>query len=79
MEPGMTFHELAFATVGCTRCGALPGELCRIPELDGRMVAPPQMHQVRYDEAEQLVESAIAYGLIERVPAKGGPRGGRDL
>jgi hypothetical protein len=82
----MSFAEIAFRTAACSRCGAVPGESCAsrmrsaaaaagdrkaLAELlEIERCAPYLAHRERLDEAEELVRSAEAYGLVRRLPAR---------
>jgi hypothetical protein len=78
---GATVAELALALVECPRCGAKPGQSCAARMLEAaRRVeerrdlgliaqhAPHLAHQERLDRADVLADSAVAYGLVERIP-----------
>jgi hypothetical protein len=86
-EPTATISEIATATVNCRRCGALPGELCAtamkrareqagdqraVAELEDLESAGPRfLHPERLKMGEELVQSAVNYGLVRRVPGGG--------
>jgi hypothetical protein len=83
-EPTATEAELALAVEACPNCGAPAGTSCPAhmaqgserteaerAELRELARAPLLMHPERLAAARERIESAIAYGLVERVPAKG--------
>jgi hypothetical protein len=81
----MTEAEIALKVVPCPRCGAAPGETCAgrmrhqaaaagdrtaVAELlEIERGAPLLAHPERLREADQLIKSAEAYGLVRRVSA----------
>jgi hypothetical protein len=82
-KEGASVAMIARAVVRCPRCGAIPGESCAdrmyvkakdggdetaARELDLLARSTPHLaHPERLKEAEHLLDSAVAYGLIERV------------
>jgi hypothetical protein len=87
-EGTATVAELALAVVPCPRCGAAARESCagrmkRKAEAAGDKLAvielteidrgaPLLAHPERLKRAEELVDSAVAYGLVKRIPGKDG-------
>jgi hypothetical protein len=87
-EGTATVAELALAVVPCPRCGAAAGESCAaamrrkldpardrtaIGELRALELGAPHLaHPERLRAAEELVDSAVAYGLVKRIAGKDG-------
>lgn len=87
-EGTATVAELAHAVVQCPRCGAAAGESCAAamrrkldPARDQAAIgelraielgAPHLAHPERLRAAEVLVDSAVAYGLVRRIPVRDG-------
>jgi hypothetical protein len=83
-----TVAELALAVVPCPRCGAAAGESCAAamrrkldPARDRAAIgelraielgAPHLAHPERLRAAGDLVDSAVAYGLVKRIPERDG-------
>jgi hypothetical protein len=82
----MSVAEIALRTVACPRCHAIAGQSCaaamrvsaraagdvkaerELGEIDA--TAPHLAHPERLRDAQELIRSAEAYGLVRRVPAR---------